>query len=148
VIEQWVRQEVRPGQDFASKWQNRRAIAFLVALQEDKQVGAENLLEEYRKAGLYPKLGRYLLQFGKEQEALDTARERLTEPMEVIRFAEQLLPVSEVWRAAAFTFVETRLKEASQLVFEHDNQRDNRRHEHGISHKTEKNNQSHLWVWR
>jgi hypothetical protein len=116
LVEQWVRQEMRPGQDYASKWQNRRVIDFLAALNEAVQFSDEDLLEEYRKAGLYPELTSYLLQLGREEEALEVAKETLTEPAEVTRFAEQLLSTSEAWKSETLAFVETRLKEAVQAL--------------------------------
>ncbi len=114
MVERWVRQEMRQGQNYASKWQNRRVIDFLAALNEAVQLSDEDLLEEYRKASLYPELTSRLLQLGREKEALAVAKETLTEPAEVTRFAEQLLSASETWRAEALAFVETRLKEAIQ----------------------------------
>ncbi len=116
LIEQWVRQEMRPGQDYASKWQNRRVVDFLAVLNASVQFSDEDLLEEYRKAGLYPELTGHLLQFGREKEALEVANETLTEPAEVTRFAEQLLSASEEWRAEALAFVEIRLKEAIRAL--------------------------------
>jgi tetratricopeptide (TPR) repeat protein len=116
MVEQWVRQEMRQGQDYASKWQNRRVIDFLAALNEAVQFSDEDLLEEYRKAGLYPELTSYLLQLGREEEALEVAKETLTEPGEVTRFAEQLLSTSETWRSETLALVETRLKEAIQAL--------------------------------
>jgi uncharacterized Zn finger protein len=116
MVERWVRQEMRQGQDYASKWQNRRVIDFLAALNEAVQFSDEDLLEEYRKAGLYPEQTSHLLQLGREKEALEVAKETLTEPAEVMGFAEQLLSASETWRAEALTFVETRLKEAVQAL--------------------------------
>jgi tetratricopeptide (TPR) repeat protein len=116
MVERWVRQEMRPGQDHASKWQNRRMINFLATLNEAIQLSNEDLLEEYRHAGLYPELTNHLLQLGREKEALKVAQETLMEPEEVIRFAEHLLSTSEVWRAEGLAFVETRLKEALQAL--------------------------------
>ncbi len=114
MVERWVRQEMRQGQDYASKWQNRRVIDFLATLNETVQLNDEDLLEEYRKASLYPELTSHLLQLGREKEALEVAKETLTEPTEVTGFAEQLLSASEMWRAETLAFVETRLKEAVQ----------------------------------
>jgi uncharacterized Zn finger protein len=116
MVERWVRQEMRQGLDYASKWQNRRVIDFLAALNDAVQLSDEALLEEYRKAGLYPELTSHLLQLGREKEALAVAKETLTEPAEVTSFAEQLLSAGEMWRAEALAFVETRLKEAVQAL--------------------------------
>jgi hypothetical protein len=115
-VEGWLREEMMPGQDYSSQWRNRRAIDFLATLKQAVDFSEDDLLEEYRKAGLYKEMTEKLLQFGRRDEALDVAKTRLTEPMDTIRFAEQLITSSDAWREQALAFVETRLKEAEQAM--------------------------------
>src|SRR5205823_6017655 len=111
TIEAWLREEMRPEQDSSSTWRNRSVVDFVVKLKQAEHSSDEDVLEEYRHAGLYKDLAERLLQLGRENEALDVAQAHLTEPMDVTRFAEQLLKLGEVWREQALAFVETRLNE-------------------------------------
>jgi hypothetical protein len=113
-VEGWLRQEIRPGQDFASKWQNRKLLAFLMTLRETAHVSSEDLLEEYRKAGLYKELTEKLLQLNRKDETLATGSALLTDPGDVIWFAEQLGHLGGPWPERALNVVETRLKGAEQ----------------------------------
>jgi hypothetical protein len=115
-VEVWLREEMRPGQDYSSNWHNRRVIDFLATLKQAVHFSDEDLLEEYRKAGLYKELAEKLLQLGRRDEALDVAKTRLTEPMDTTWFAEQLIKSSDAWREQALAFVETRLKEVEQAT--------------------------------
>ncbi|TME64489.1 MAG: hypothetical protein E6I59_06750 [Chloroflexi bacterium] len=110
-VEAWVREEMRPGQDSSSTWRNRSVVDFVVKLKQAEHASEEDVLKEYRHAGLYKELAERLLQLGRENEALDVAQAHLTEPMEVTWFAEQLLKLGEAWREQALAFVETRLNE-------------------------------------
>jgi len=55
-VETWVREELRPGQDFSSKWHNRHSIDFLATLKQSEHFSNEDVLEEYRKVGLYKEM--------------------------------------------------------------------------------------------
>src|SRR6266436_869830 len=118
MVESWLREEMRSGQDFSSQWHNRSTINFLATLKQAEQFSDEDLLEEYRSAGLYKELTEKLLQLGREDEALDVAQANLTEPRDVTWFAEQLLKSGDTWQEQALAFVETRMKEAESAVRE------------------------------
>src|SRR5713226_2452782 len=51
MVEEWLREKIDSGQ--GSKWRNQSLVSFLVKLQEEAHVSNEELIEEYRKAGLY-----------------------------------------------------------------------------------------------
>ncbi len=110
-IETWIREELRPGQDFSSKWHNRHLIDFLATLKQAEHFSDEDVLEEYRKAGLYKEMAEKFLQLGRQKEALAVAQANLTEAMDVTWFAEQLVKSGEVWQDQALAFVEMRLGE-------------------------------------
>jgi uncharacterized Zn finger protein len=116
MVESWLREEMRSGQDFSSQWHNRSIIHFLAILKQAEHFSDEDLLEEYRKAGLYKELVEKLLQLGRENEALGVAQANLTESRDVTWFAEQLLKSGEAWRELALGFVETRLEEVGQAL--------------------------------
>jgi len=110
-VEAWLREEMRPGQDFSSAWHNRSIVDFVVALKQAGHGSDEDMLEEYRNAGLYKELTEKFLQLGRANEALDVAQANLTESRDVTWFAEQLLKSGEGWREQALAFVEARLGE-------------------------------------
>jgi len=116
MVESWLREEMRSVQDFSSQWHNRSIIHFLAILKQAEHFSDDDLLEEYRKAGLYKELAEKLLQLGRKIEALGVAQATLTESRDVIWFAEQLLQSDETWQARALEFVETRLEEAEQAL--------------------------------
>ena len=116
MVESWLREEMRSGQDFSSQWHNRSIIHFLATLKQAEHFSDEDLLEEYRKAGLYKELVEKLLQLGRENEALGVAQATLTESRDVTWFAEQLLKLDEAWQEQALAFVETRLEEVGQAL--------------------------------
>ncbi len=118
MVENWLREEMRSGQDFSSQWHNRSIINFLATLKPAEQFSDEDLLEEYRSADLYKELAEKLLQLGRENEALDVAQANLTEPRDVTWFAEQLLKSGDTWQEQALAFVETRMKEAESAARE------------------------------
>ncbi|GHO79921.1 hypothetical protein KSD_76920 [Ktedonobacter sp. SOSP1-85] len=115
-IEAWIREELRPGQDFSSKWHNRHIIDFLATLKQAEHFSDEDVLEEYRKVGLYKEMAEKCLQLGRQNEALAVAQANLTEPMEVTWFAEQLLKSGELWQEQALAFVEVRLGEVKPAL--------------------------------
>src|SRR5258706_3389532 len=116
MVESWLGEEMRPGQDSSSQWHNRSIIHFLATLKQAEHFSDEDLLEEYRNAGLYKELAEKLLQLGRENEALGVAQANLTESRDVTWFAEQLLKSCEAWREQALGFVETRLGEVGQAL--------------------------------
>jgi len=87
MIEEWIRNEMKS----ASSWKHRKLIALLADLEDPEQFSDEDLLEEYRKAGLYKDLTAKLLQLNRKDEAFSLAQEHLTEVNDVTWFAEQLL---------------------------------------------------------
>ena len=115
-VEAWLREEMMPGQDSSSKWHNRSIIDFLATLKQVDHFSDEDVLEEYRKVGLYKELAEKFLQLGRENEALGVAQAHLTEPMDVTWFAEQLLKSGEAWREQALAFVEIRLNEVKPAL--------------------------------
>jgi SWIM zinc finger len=112
-VEAWLRQEM---EDSSSKWRASSIINFLVMLKQAGPRSDEDVLEEYRNAGLYRELTEKFLQLGRINEALDVARTNLTESRDVIWFAEQLLTSGEAWQEPALAFVETRLSEVERIV--------------------------------
>lgn len=116
MVESWLREEMRSGQDFSSQWHNRSIIQFLATLKQAEHFSDEDLLKEYRKAGLYKELAERLLQLGRENEALGIAQTNLTGPRDVTWFAEQLLKSGEAWREQALGFVEARLGEVERAL--------------------------------
>ena len=115
-VEAWLREEIRPGHDSSSTWHNRSIVDFLVILKRAEHCSDEDVLVEYRNAGLYKELAEQLLRLDRASEALGVAQVHLTEPMEVTWFAEQLLKLDEAWREQALAFVETRLSEAESAL--------------------------------
>src|SRR5260370_20986478 len=86
-VEAWLREEMSPGQDSSSKWHNRSVVDFVVKLKQAEHSSDEDVLAEYRNAGLYKEWTERLLQLDRANEALDVARANLTEPMDVTWFA-------------------------------------------------------------
>src|SRR6266487_4491899 len=115
-VEAWLREEMRPEQDSSRTWRNRSVVDFVVKLKQAEHSSDEDVLEEYRNAGLYKELAEKYLQLGRENEALGVAQANLTEPRDVTWFAEQLLKLDEAWRERALAFVETRLKEVEPAL--------------------------------
>jgi tetratricopeptide (TPR) repeat protein len=115
-VEAWLREEMRPEQDSSNKWHNRSVVDFVVKLKQAEHCNKEDVLKEYRNAGLYKELTERLLQLGRENEALGVAQAHLTEPMDVTWFAEQVLKLDEAWREQALAFVETRLGEVEPAL--------------------------------
>lgn len=115
-VEAWLCEEMRPGQDSSSTWHNRSVVDFVVELKQAEHCSDEDVLEEYRHAGLYKELAEKFLQLGRTNEALGVARAHLTEPMDVTWFAEQLLKLDETWREQALAFVEMRLIEVKPAL--------------------------------
>ncbi|HET7639270.1 MAG TPA: hypothetical protein VFK47_11085, partial [Ktedonobacteraceae bacterium] len=115
-VEVRLREEMRPEQDSSSTWHNRSIVDFLVTLKRAGHCSDEEVLAEYRNAGLYKELTEQFLLLERVNEALGVARANLTEPMEVTWFAEQLLKLDEAWREQALAFVETRLNEVKPAL--------------------------------
>jgi uncharacterized Zn finger protein len=102
---------MRPPEDSSSAWHNHSVVDFLVKLKQAEHASDEDVLEEYRRAGLYRELAEKYLQLGRENEALGVAQAYLFESRDVTWFAEQLLKLGEAWQEQAVAFVETKLKE-------------------------------------
>jgi SWIM zinc finger len=115
-VEAWLREEMRPGQDSSSTWHNHSIVDFLVILKRAGHCNDEDVLAEYRNAGLYKELAEQLLRLDRTNEALGVAQAHLTEPRDVTWFAEQLLKLGEAWRVQALGFVEGRLSEAEPAL--------------------------------
>jgi hypothetical protein len=90
-VEAWLREEMSPGQDSSSTWHNRSVVDFVVKLKQAEHSSDEDVLEEYRNAGLYKELTEKYLQLDQTNEALGVALANLTEPRDVTWFAEELL---------------------------------------------------------
>lgn len=108
-VEIRLREELRPGQDVSSKWHNRSLIDFLTTLKQAEHCSDDDILEEYRKAGLHKEVAEKFLHLGRQKEALAVAQAELTEPGDVTRFAEQLIKSDQLWQDQALAFVEMRL---------------------------------------
>ena len=113
LVEGWLRQEIHSNQ--GSKWRNQGLVSFLVKLQEEAHISNEELIEEYRNAGLYKEMTEKMLQLGHVDDALHVAKEMLTDPVEVTWFAEQLV-ADEARREQALELVEHKLKEIEQTI--------------------------------
>jgi hypothetical protein len=113
MVEEWLREKIDSGQ--GSKWRNQSLVSFLVKLQEEAHISNEDLIEEYRKAGLYKEVTEKMLQLGRVDEALRVAKEMLTDPLEVTWFAEQLV-ADEARREQALELVEHKLNELEQTM--------------------------------
>lgn len=66
-------------------------MSFLALLKQAQGSTQDEVLAEYRQAGLYAELAERYLQLGRQNEALAVAQEYLTETFEITRFAERLL---------------------------------------------------------
>jgi SWIM zinc finger len=117
-VEAWLRVEMSPGQDSSRTWRNRSVVDFVVKLKQAEHSSDEDVLEEYRNAGLHKELTEKYLQLGRENEALGVAQAHLTEPMDVTWCAEQLLQLGEAWREQALAFVDLRLNEVKPALQE------------------------------
>lgn len=112
LLEAWVREKLQPDQDTSSQWRNRGLVGFLALLKQAQGSTQDEVLAEYRQAGLYAELAERYLQLGRQGEALAVAQEHLTETFEITRFAEHLLQSDAQWRDQALAFIERRLTEA------------------------------------
>lgn len=110
LVESWIRQEMRPGQDYSSKWHNRRLVGFLAKLKQPDNFSTEDLLLEYQRAKLYKELALKLLELNRTDEALKAANENLVEAAEVTEFADKLLAAGENYSDTALNFIEGKLK--------------------------------------
>lgn len=112
-VELWLREEI---EESSHKWRESSIVNFLVTLKQAGHYSDEDLLEEYRDAGLYKELAQKLLELSRASEALSVAQANLTEQLEVTKFAEQLLTSGETWAEPALAFVETRLAQAERTA--------------------------------
>lgn len=112
-VEMWLRQEIKES-SLASR--NSSVVNFLVTLKQASHSSEDDILAEYRHAGLYKELTDKLLEFGRADEALSVAQANLTEQLQVTKFAEQLLTLGETWAEPALALVETRLAQAERIA--------------------------------
>ena len=116
--ERWLRLATgrdEVGTDFSSQWHNRSNIHFLATLKQAEHFSDEDLLEEYRKAGLYKELAEKLLQMAAKTKRwafpgkLDRAQGR-----DLVRGT--IAEIGEAWREPALEFVVARLGEVEQAL--------------------------------
>ena len=74
-LEAWVRENMHPGQDASSQWRNRGLVSFLALLKQAQGSTQDEVLAEYRQAGLYAELAERYLQLGRQSEALAVAQD-------------------------------------------------------------------------
>lgn len=72
-------------------WEKRAALQFLAELKGPGGLSDEELLEEYRKAGLWSDVVSLLLTMGRTDEAVSLATRRLPSARELIDFADKWL---------------------------------------------------------
>lgn len=72
-------------------WEKRAALHFLAELKGPGGLTDEELLEEYRKAGLWPDVVALLLTMGRIDESVSIATRRLPSARELIAFADKWL---------------------------------------------------------
>lgn len=115
-VEAWLRREMKPEHDSSSRWHNPSIVHFLVTLKQAGGSSEEDVLDEYRNAGLYKELAEKCLQLGRVNAALEIAQANVTEPMDVTRFAELVLKLGETWREQTLALVETKLNEVEHTT--------------------------------
>jgi len=115
-IEAWLRREMKPEHDSSSRWHNPSIVHFLVTLKQAGGSSEEDVLDEYRNAGLYKELAEKCLHLGRVNAALEIAQANVTEPMDVTRFAELVLKLGETWREQTLALVETKLNEVEHTT--------------------------------
>ena len=106
AVESWVRHDIK---DSTSDWKRRTLLEFLNAFKVITGENQEEMLDEYRQAGLYVELTDKLLDLGRTEEAVKTARQHLSNYRHVLDFAERLLRLKGQWIPLAFAFVESRI---------------------------------------
>ncbi len=112
LVETWLRRDMKPGGNFSNEYRNQHAVNFLMKLKIYSNISDEDLLNEYRQAGLYKDMAIKLIQLGRLDEALKVAEEHLLDLEQVTRFAEQLLAQGGEAVNRAFALVEQRLKQS------------------------------------
>lgn len=88
TLEGWLRREIDAGS--SAHWKNRGAVRFLVALRGAASIDDEELLTEYRDAGLWSDAAALLLARGRVDEALALAQQTITTPQPAVAFAQAL----------------------------------------------------------
>ncbi len=96
---------------FDDSWFKRPIIAFLAELKGDG-LSPDELLAEYRAAGMYQELAAQLITMGRVDAAFEVAKEYLTSADQVTRFADVVLKADPARREQVLSFVETRLGDA------------------------------------
>jgi hypothetical protein len=96
---------------FDNSWRKRPIIAFLAELKGDA-LSPEELLAEYRAAGMYQEMAAQLIALGRVDDAFEVAKTHLTSANQITRFADAVLKADPVRRDQVLSFVETRLGDA------------------------------------
>jgi uncharacterized Zn finger protein len=112
-IEQRLRRTLAdvPEEAFDNSWRKRPIIAFLAELKGDT-LSPEELLAEYRAAGMYQELAAQLITMGRVDDAFAVAKESLSTADQITRFADAVLKADPARREQVLSFVETRLGDA------------------------------------
>ena len=112
-IEQRLRGKLAEAQapSFDNSWYKRPIVAFLAELKGDA-LSPEELLAEYRAAGMYQELAAQLIALGRVDDAFAVAKEHLTTADQITRFADAVLKANKARREHVLSFVETRLADA------------------------------------
>jgi hypothetical protein len=96
---------------FDDSWFKRPIIAFLAELKGDA-LSPEELLAEYRAAGMYQELAAQLIALGRVDDAFEVAKAHLTSADQITRFADAVLKADPARREQVLSFVEMRLGDA------------------------------------
>ncbi len=119
-LENRLRKEMGPGAGFSDKWRNEAMVGFLLTLKEHSGISDEEMLQEYRNAGLYDQVAGLLLERGRVDEAMEVAQEHLKESYATLEYARKLLGTGKEEIPKALQLVEARLKEAEKAKHEND----------------------------
>lgn len=109
-VERWLREVMASDQGDGS-WTTRAAIEFLADLNDADGLPSEELLEEYRRAGLWPEVVATLVQLDRVDEAVGVAARKLTTPWQLTQFADTLVASGGDGVKRALQLVEERLWE-------------------------------------
>ncbi|HMA35922.1 MAG TPA: SWIM zinc finger family protein [Chloroflexia bacterium] len=90
---------------------DKAQVEFLLALKQASNLSPEEILAEYRAAGLYDEVAGRLIDMGRVAEALALAKDKLRAEMDILPFAEQLAALGSEWQQAALALIADRLGE-------------------------------------
>jgi uncharacterized Zn finger protein len=106
MVEGWLRVEQADG------WSKRAVVGFIADLREaDDDLDREALLALYRENDLWDDVAGLLLELGKVEEAIATARQHLRVPHELTQFADALMRKDEEHATRAIGLVDDLLWE-------------------------------------